>query len=213
MNLHHPVAGVVLAAVLAFGVAPAYGASTQRDSFGFGFTTLKPGAAAGVQLSVKFAGPRQVDRLTFLLPMGTRTNASAVEQCTGTDPAACPAGSRIGTGRADFTDSGSVDHLDLVAYATESGALLDFQRSGRTTFTAGVVFSGRSARIDLGASVRDSVYLAEFGLQLDNAGTASRPLIRTPARCPSGGRWRGAVIAQQGISRRTTRARTRCSRR
>jgi hypothetical protein len=124
------VIGIVTAAVAA---AAAIGSPTSFDAT---FTSSRPGASAGFELSITGAPPAAgtqqtpVVRELVVFPRGTRFDTRAAARCRATpeqlrDQGArpvCPAGSRIGTGVAEGVLGGQTVHFDLVAYTSSAGS-------------------------------------------------------------------------------------------
>ena len=107
----HTAAGVTAAALLiGTGTASAQG---SYGDFGFDLGTQQPGAGATLRFDVAYrnpsdpnAKPPPVSGAVFRLPEGTRIDTNAVPQCAATDEqiraqgsAACPAASKVGTGK------------------------------------------------------------------------------------------------------------------
>ena len=106
----HAAAGVAAAMALGTGTAQAQG---NYGDFGLDLGTLQPGSEAKPTFIVAYRNPDDpngkppaIARAVFRLPPGTRINTAAVERCTATDEeiraqgpaAACPPGSKVGSG-------------------------------------------------------------------------------------------------------------------
>src|SRR4051794_7288076 len=90
---------------------PGYG---PRETVDQSFTTTQPGAATGLDFHGTYHAandpngePPYLERMIFYPPAGQTFDTSVPGQCTASDaelsmsgPAACPADSRIGEGRA-----------------------------------------------------------------------------------------------------------------
>lgn len=145
-------AGALCALLCGSAVAePGTGAHETVDQT---FTTTQPGAATGIGYSGTYhaAGDEQADppymkRMTFYRPEGMRFDTSVPKRCTANDfelsmngPAACPKGSRLGSGetrgvlQAPLADSVVLSrythHIDIMNNAGEQIVLVESQDTG-----------------------------------------------------------------------------------
>ena len=129
------------------------------------------------------------------LPRGTRLRLGALPQCTAGDDqlaalgaqAACPAGSRVGTGRAEGLLRGAPVAFDLGVYAVRGRLLFAAERDGvglRQAFAA----TARGRRLTFivptaGGAISPTLFRTRIA-------APDARWLRTPRRCPRGGDWR-----------------------
>ena len=222
MNLRHVRVGVLTAALLMLG-ATAAPAQTAPDQFSFAFTTAKAKAPAGYSLEGEFSRQRIIDQMTVLFPAGTKIDTSAVQRCAANQAdieskgvaGACPADSKIGTGKgtAYLGDGPDPVTFDLGLYNTGGGAILDILLNGKTAFTSPVKISGRKMTISLGLTPSLKARIVAFELSVPKAGSKRSPYVRTPAACPSSRKLSAAILAREnGAGTETTKDTTVCRR-
>jgi hypothetical protein len=180
------------------GLGPATG-------FEAAFTTPRPGAVGGLELRVTGAPPppgttqAPAVRQVVTLPRGTRLRLGALPQCTAGDEqlaalgaqAACPAASRVGTGRAEGLLRGAPVVFDLGVYAVRGRLLFAAERDGvglRQAFGA----TARGRRLTFvvptaGGAISPTLFRTRI-----TAPDGAR-WLRTPRRCPRDGDWRFAA--------------------
>src|SRR5687767_11418531 len=108
MNRRHVRTGVLTVAILALSAVTATGQDAP-DELSFAFTTAKAKAPAGVSIEGEFPRQRVIDQIVVNFPPGTKFDTAAVARCTASDEeiqnneggvaAACPAASKVGTGK------------------------------------------------------------------------------------------------------------------
>ena len=187
----------------AFGdtTAPLYARMTQH------FTTNESGSATGWRFNAALkptpAG-KQVPpqrRLKFVFPRGTRIDLRSVPTCAASDEQiaasivfACPWSSRVGSGEFALflgTASTLTVKVSLIAgwrrlitvLTTENGNVLQVLRAS----VERNVLRYRLPRAQAPNGYEVAVLRAT--LRIRKAGSAGRPLIRTPRTCPRSGRW------------------------
>jgi hypothetical protein len=195
-------ATLLTAAVLA-AVPAAASADTglgQATSFKAAFTTQHAGRAAGLVLRTTGKPPAAPTteppavRQTVTLPAGTKLRLRALPQCHATDAqiaaqgaaAVCPAGTRVGSGRAEGALGGKPVGFDLAVYAVRGKLLF---AAGKQSFS-GVAHSRRLALTvpTLNGAIAPTLFRARI----------DRHIVRTPRTC-HGGQWRfGAAF--QGLT-------------
>ena len=96
-------------------VGTAGGSQSNRGAFDLDLSARAPGASTGLKFHIVYRHPADpegkpppIKGAVFTLPRGMRINDSAVPQCAATDEelrlqgrAACPAGSKVGTGKLE----------------------------------------------------------------------------------------------------------------
>ena len=107
----HTAAGVAAVLLMGTGTASAQG---SYGDFGFDLRTLEPGSEAKPTFIVAYRNPNDpngkppaITSAVFRLPPGTRIDTNAVDRCTATNEeiraqgpaAACPPGSKVGSGK------------------------------------------------------------------------------------------------------------------
>lgn len=224
----------VLLIVAAASPASASAAEADRQSVRSQLTTMRPGAATGTLLDVRFfdpanAGgkPHSVDKLIVEAAPGTRIDQFALPRCEASDldlmargEMACPQRSRIQEGRI-VLDTGSplgiprLMHLRTATF-NAPGGFVSIGEAEELMFR-GVVRSqirGRTVTVDYadvpgyggpdGQSAMTRMFSA--GPRLTRG---RRAFIRTPRRCPRSRRWRTryTFIYHDGLRQtETTRA-------
>ncbi len=226
--------GGVATVVLLLLASVAIAVPQDRQSIRAELTTDRPGTSTGTQMTMRFADPEKpkgkpyaVDKVVIESPPGTRFDNSALPQCLASDAelmargeAACPPGSIVQRGRL-VLDTGSpllvprLMHFRTTTFNTEGG----FVSLGEAEdfFFRGVVRSRihrNTVTVDYadapGFGGPDSESAMKTMLTSGPAlGSAGRPFIRTPRRCPRSRRWttRFTFIYHDGVRQtETTRA-------
>jgi hypothetical protein len=213
MRLNVFAIGLVLALLgLGGGLGSADGAESDRGVFELGLSTRSPGAATGLDFHIVYrnptdpgAKPPAIKGAVFTLPAGTRIDGSAVPQCTATDEElrlqgrdACPAGSRVGTGKLEaMTGFPGVDPLtaDVVAF-NGAGEIIEVVFVEGTNNVAGMdrlTVEGRTLTAHPPATPggppdgRTAVREIRLSLPARRGGDGSA-YVTAPGRCLSG-RW------------------------
>ena len=223
MKPRHAVAGLVPLAALVLGAATPSAVAADEDSFSFAFTTAKAKSAAGYSMEAEFPTQRIIDQLTITLPRGTKVDTRAVPRCTATSEQAeeqplselCPSGSLVGTGKgsAFIADNPTPTTFDLEYYNFGFGAVISILLNGNQAFTSPVRYKGRKQVIDLSLTPDLNARIVSFSLDVDKAGTAKKPLFRTPLTCPKNRKLTASVTAHEdGDGSVTTRDTSRCKR-
>src|SRR5215212_9275218 len=224
MNLRHVRLGVLTAALFALSAAAAP-AQTGDDTLSFSFTTAKAKAPAGYSVEGEFPRQRIIDQITISFPAGTKFDTAAVTRCTASDEevsnnengvaGACPAKSKIGTGKgtAYLGDSPDPVVFDLGLYNRKGGAILDIMLNGKTAFSAAPVISGRKMTIPLNLTPSLNARITAFELSVKSAGTKRKPYLRTPATCPKAKKLIASLTARENNAGSvTTKDTTVCKR-
>ena len=225
MNRRHVLLGALTAALLALGAVTAAG-QAGPDELSFAFTTAKPKAAAGYSVEAEFPRQRIIDRVTITFPPGSKFDTGAVTQCAATDEeiqaneggvaGACPADSKIGTGKgtAYLGDAPDPVVFDLGLYNRQGGAILDILLNGRPAFFARPTIAGRKMVIPLDLTPQLNARITAFELSVPRAGTKRKPYLRTPAVCPRARKLTVSITAREnGAGSATTKDTTVCRRR
>lgn len=208
MNLRHVRLGVLTAALLAPGAATASGQGAP-DEFSFSFTTAKAKSAAGYAIEGEFPRQRIIDEITITFPAGSKIDTAAVTRCNASDEeieaneggvaGACPAKSKIGTGKgtAYLGDNPDPVVFDLGVYNRRGGAILDIMLNGQTAFFSRIVITGRKMVIPLSLTPSLNARITAFELAVKRAGTRRKPYLRTPAACPANRKFSAAITARE----------------
>jgi hypothetical protein len=210
------------------GAAAAEPASGPRENVDESFTTTAPGAPTGVGYTGSYhapgddsGNPPYMRRMVFFPPRGMRFDTSVPDRCTASDlelelrgPAACPAGSRLGEGRAEglffqpVTHSFLVDHydhhVDVLNNTNEQILLVEsegftvvrgkIRRDGSIEFRSPTCFPAPP----VGGCADDYILqLKSSTTQPPYTKTTSRGRVRsyatTPPRCPARGYWQTKI--------------------
>jgi hypothetical protein len=195
-------ATLITAAVLTAAVPAVASADIglgSATSFKAAFTTHHAGRASGLSLRTTGQPPAPptteapAARQTVTLPRGTKLRLRALPQCSASDAqlaavgaeAACPAKTRVGSGRAEGILNGAPVGFDLSVYAVR-GKL--FFASGKQGFWG--VGSGRKLALTV-PTLNGTIAPTLFRAGIDRA------FLRTPRSCH--GTWKfGAAF--QGLT-------------
>jgi hypothetical protein len=194
------VAAVLVAVPASASADPGIGEPT---SFTAAFTTKHPGKSTGLQLRTTGVPPvapttlAPVVRQTNALPRGTRLDLGALPQCEADAAtlaalgaeAACPAHTRVGTGRAEGLANGVAVAFDLTVYAIDGRLFFAGSRAG-VSLKTGFYGDARGRRLVLtvptaGGTIAPTLFEADLAAAM--RGNAA--WLRTPAHCPHGGYW------------------------
>lgn len=224
MNRRHVRTGVLTLAILAVG-AYAAPAQTAPDELSFSFTTAKAKAPAGFDIEGEFPRQRVIDQITVTFPSGTKFDTAAVARCTASDQeiqdnpggvaAACPAASKIGTGKGTAYLGDAPDPLvfDLGIYNRKGGMILDIMLGGKTAFFAAPSIAGRKLTIPLSQTPSLNARITAFEFSVAKKGKARKPYLRTPATCPASKKLTATIAAREnGAGTATTKDTTACRR-
>lgn len=201
---------VALAALAVPAVAAAEPGIGTADTFTASFSTTRPATATGLKLETTGSPPvapitlTPMVRQTVILPTGTRLRPTELPQCTATDEqlaadgaeGACPAQSRVGTGRAEgLLDGSTPSGFDLGVYAVRGDLFFAAEIAGQPLKRGfyGVATGRRLALTVPTAGGRLAPTL--FRMQVP-ARPGGAKWLRTPERCPSSGRWTVRTVFQ-----------------
>ncbi|HEX8122759.1 MAG TPA: hypothetical protein VF549_16005 [Solirubrobacteraceae bacterium] len=225
MNLRHVRLGVLTAALFALLAVAAPAQTDAPDQFSFAFTTAKAKAPAGYSVEGEFPRRRIIDQIAISFPAGTKFDTAAVTRCTASEEevsnnpdgvaGACPAESKIGTGKgtAYLGDNPDPVVFDLGLYNRKGGAILDIMLNGKTAFSAGPTITGRKMTIPLSLTPSLNARITAFELSVPKAGTKRKPYLRTPATCPAAKKLTASLTAREnGAGSETTKDTTVCKR-
>ena len=180
------------------GADPGVGEPT---SFTSAFTTQQPGTPTGLRLRTAGTPPvppatvAPAIRQTVALPRGTRLDLDALPSCDvdaatlaaqGAE-AACPARTRVGTGRAEGIAGGATVAFDLGVYAIDGRLFFAGSRGGGSLKT-GFYGDAHGRRLVLTVPTAGGA-IAPTQFEAKLAATRGPAWLRTPAQCPRGGRW------------------------
>ncbi len=193
------VAAVLIAVPASASAAPGVGEPT---SFSAAFDTKHPGKSTGLKLKTTGVPPvapttvAPAVRQTVTLPRGTRLDLTALPQCNADAAtlsalgaeAACPAHTRVGSGRAEGLTNGAAVAFDLAVYAID-GRLFFAGSLGGMPLKTGFYGDARGRRLALtvptnGGAIAPTLFEAEL-----HATTTGAAWLRTPPNCARSGRW------------------------
>ena len=229
------------ASVVAAGVGLAVGASlaspiavsapTVYERFKLRYDSRMTDSRTGIVLQLEQgetpagAQPPVVRRGVFRLAADTHINTRAVPRCSAADDevqslglTACPAGSRIGSGEADvFLGKSGDATLVITAFNTRSGLLAVLTLNEHVVRTIRARVRGSRVIVEfprLPLAGGFEAALTRFELRIRPAGTAERPLARTPHACPKNALWRTSYVAfyDEPLGRQRMRDASRCRR-
>lgn len=226
----------VMIALAPLGGAPASGstAAGSNQTASLRFTTDEPGTPSGLRLRVDYVNPDApegkppaVRKVVQTLAEGARIDTSAPLRCTATaelmltGPAACPAGSFVGTGlltidtglseparflTEDVTFLNNTDELIFVTQDRQTGARL----------VTRAVVDGRRIVTEapplLPGAPPDGAAIDVVRADLREVVTARGSYVSTPARCPTSGYWTNTIEFTYDDGTQTVRSRSRCQR-
>lgn len=212
--------------ILAVGSAQAQPGSGPRETVDQTYTTTTPDTATGAGFTGTYhaegdpnGNPPYMRRMTFYPPAGTRYDTSVPDRCTASDveleargAAACPAGSKIGSGHTNgiiFEPvTGTVrfttfdNPVDILNNANEqimvisSGGLGNAVVRGRMQPDGSVEFAAPTCfpvPPDGVPCARDHVLQLGSSTSMPNYTRNGRAYWTTPATCPTDGLWRTHV--------------------
>ena len=199
----HRAVRLAIAACAALAVVPtaaqAAPGAGEATSFSASFTTQRPQTASGVVLRSTGRPPvapttlAPVIRQTVTFPKGTRLRPKALPQCAAGEAAlaaqgaqvACPAASRVGSGRAEGVRDGAPVGFDLGVYAIR-GRLFFAAESNGQSLKRGFWGTAHGRRLALVVPTFDG----RIAPTLFRARIDAGAWLRTPDRCPRSDRWR-----------------------
>ena len=211
--------GLTMGAVCAASAAAAP-ASGPHGTIDYRFTTSKPNRAAGTVYTGTYhaagnpgADPPYMRRMVFYNRSGMIRDTSVPERCTAGDTqlaafgsAACPEGSRVGSGRVDFRFLGFPNSVEMEVFNNTNelimlgrSPLLTSVARGRVHPDGSVAFASPTCfpHVQLAGCPVDNVL--QLGSVVDmppyrrRIGGRLRSYLTSPRRCPRSGRWRSPV--------------------
>jgi hypothetical protein len=203
--------GLALAAAVTATVAFA---SSQATTFSFKQSSHKPGTSTGIAFNVAFGDPAAANGVPsglkdfkITMPRGAKIDPAGAAQCKTTDAnlmsklvAACPAASRIGTGKATATSADGATNVDVAGYvfnAKSAGKnswlfLFLINNGYAASFYAPVKGPTLSAK-GLTGAVPGNLLVTKFagtiGKHSKGKGKKKHDLITTPSSCPKSKKW------------------------
>lgn len=202
---------LLLAVATALLAVPAYAAVRHEHKFSLAFTTKAVNAKSGTTFLTNrfnYKAPPQgqpADRVKttqFVMAPGTRTNPNAYPACSKSalvakGPMACPAGSKVGTGKAEVITGLPLDPIVMTAqvFTTRNGLLTYLTGAGQTqviglSMKANKIVAAvpRKCLVDTDCTQGEAV--------LKRLSVTLKPgkLITTPAKCPASHKWTNTAI-------------------
>ena len=205
---HRALMGVLTASLLAFGAVTASGQDPE-DQLSFAFTAAKAKSHAGYSIEAEFPRQRIIDQITVLFPASTKIDTAAVTRCTATDEeieaneggvaAACPAKSKVGTGKGTAYIGDGPDPIvfDLGLYNRKGEMIVDIMLNGQTAFFSSGPITGRKLVIPLSLTSSLNARITAFEMSVRKAGTRRKPYVRTPSACPASRKLTATVSARE----------------
>jgi hypothetical protein len=205
---------LVLAIVVfaASGAAVAF-ASSQATTFSFKQSSHKAGTPTGIAFNVEFGDPAAANGVPsglkdfkITMPKGAKIDPAAATQCKATEAqlmsklaAACPASSRIGTGKATATDGANLTvNVDGFVYNAKAAGknswifLFLIGNSYAASFSAPVKGGTLSAK-GLTGAVPGGLIVTKFAGTIakhsKGKGKKKHNLVTTPSSCPKSKKW------------------------
>jgi hypothetical protein len=197
--------------VAASGAAAAF-ASSQATTFSFKQSTHKAGTSTGIAFRVEFGDPDAANGLPsglkdfkITMPKGAKIDPAGAVQCKTTDAdlmskgvAACPAGSRIGTGKATATNGSTT--LDVAGYVFNAKAsgksswlFLFLINNGYAASFYAPVKGGTLSAKGLSGAVPGGLLVTKFAGTIakhsKGKGKRKHNLITAPSSCPKSKKW------------------------
>jgi hypothetical protein len=156
------------------------------------------------------ATPIEAKKVTLTFPSGTKINGGALAKCT--NPPACPAKSRLGTGAATvILASGVKLALTDIGIYNRSGGMVIVINTGVPGLPPVVLkpgLSGLKLTLSLphlafpvpgGGSI--SAVLASLSIASNKIGTGKKAYLTTPSSCAKGGGWTFSAPREGSMSR------------
>jgi hypothetical protein len=203
---------LAVVALAVIGGAAAF-ASSQATTFSFKQSAHKPKTPTGIAFNVQFGDPDSATGVPsglkdfkITMPKGAKIDPAGAAQCKTTDAdlmskgaAACPAATRIGTGKATATSadgkvSVDVDGFVFNAKSGKSSWLFVFlvNNSYAASFYAPVKGATLSAK-GLSGAVPGGLLVTKFAGTIakhsKGKGRKKHNLITTPSSCPKNKKW------------------------
>jgi hypothetical protein len=197
--------------VCAFVAVPALGATRQEHKFSLAFTTKAPNTKSGTTFltdRTKYKAPPQgqvADRVattTFVMAPGTKTNPNAYPACSKAalvdkGPMGCPAGSKVGVGKAEVITGLPLDPIIMTAqiFAKKNGLLTYLTGSGQTQVIE-LAMKGNKlvAAVPRKCLVEADCTQGEAVLKRLSVTLYPGKLVTTPAKCPKSHKWTNTAV-------------------
>jgi hypothetical protein len=205
---------VVLSAVVAVvaGTAAAALASSQATTFSFKQSAHAEGASTGIAFKVEFGDPDAPNGLPsglkdfkITMPKGAKIDPGGATQCKTTaadlmskGAAACPASSRIGTGKATATNGSAVVNVEGFVFNEKASGknawlfLFLINKAYAAAFDAPVKGNTLSAK-GLTGAVPGGLLVTKFSGTIakhsKGRGKKKHVLISAPSVCPKSKKW------------------------
>ncbi len=208
--MRRTMSGVLAIAIALGATGVAVAQQEDRQDVQAGFTTKKPGTSTGFSTRIFYkdpanpdAKPRPVRNIVTTFPAGTKFDGAAAPTCDASDAElmsqgrdACPAESRIGSGRGTAIIQTGTDPLrfDLTIFNAPGGVILLASNQG-TNDTLAVNRGTQEGRTlttpnppTPGVPEEFQPALREIEFTTDARSSGGRSLLTTPATCPRSGR-------------------------
>lgn len=214
---------IIATAILA--LAPAAAAAQDRQRFSGRFTTSQPAAPTGLSEAIDYANPsdpdgkpHSVQTVVLRLHPGAVIDTTVPEQCQATEadfaergPAACPPGSRVGSGEltidfgggnvVEFVSTFFNDRDQIILYLESTNTPTRITSSSRGSARDGA-FTTQVPPLP-GQPPPDSFAAIErVRIELDRVTRGGRAYLTTPPACPAGGAWTntGTFTYRDGVT-------------
>jgi hypothetical protein len=205
---------VVCGAIAVLGAATAAVAlaSSQATTFSFKQSARAEGASTGIAFNVEFGDPDAPNGIPsglkdfkITMPKGAKIDPAGATQCKTTaadlmskGAAACPASSRIGTGKATATDGSATVNVEGFVFNEKAGGknawlfLFLINNGYAAAFDAPVKGNTLSAK-GLSGAVPGGLLVTKFsgtiGKHSKGRGKKKHILITAPSVCPKSKKW------------------------
>lgn len=201
----------VLALAVVSTAAVAF-ASSQATTFSFKQSAHKEGASTGIAFKVEFGDPDAANGLPaglkdfkISMPKGAKIDPAGAPQCKASNAdlmakgaAACPASTRIGTGKATATDGNATVNVEGFVFNEKVGKknswlfLFLINDAYAAAFDAPVKGNTLSAK-GLTGAVPGGLLVTKFagtiGKHSKGRGKKKHDLITAPTVCPKSKKW------------------------
>ena len=228
------IAAAVLAALLAAGAA-ALATLQFAHTFTARYTTKKTSTSAGISIAYTNRDPgapggipeKAMAKIVVDLPPGTRIATGGVYgqckattiQVTTSGAAACPASSRVGTGRASFASDPAGPRLSarVTAFNKKNGILLLLEQAALARFALDGKLAGARLTISIPQTLQFGRKVVMTDLQLTarsksvGRGRNRKHYLTTPRLCTGSWTTRSTVTFDDG-ARAARFSRQTCSR-